>query len=718
MESIRDLIDAAPALLLTLGLALGLMPMLDPRNNAHRLIVISLFVLVSLRYYDWRIEGVLNFGSYDGADGKFAWAILCFELLGLIEAVLAIIMLSRVVDRSGETDAHASRLGRRPASEFPTVDVFIPTYNEDLDVLEKTILGATHLDWPAKRVKVWVLDDGRRDWLRDYCADKSVGYLRRSNNAHAKAGNINAALQVTFGEFVAVFDADFVPRHNFLRRVMGWFDDPRIGIVQVPHHFYNADPIQANLLLDSMLPDDQRMFFDVMQPSRDAWDAAFCCGSCGVLRRVAVDAIGGGIPTASVTEDILSTLAMKRKGYITRFVNEKLAFGLAAESVEAFFVQRKRWLRGGIQLIFLRDGPLGPGHRLIDRLLFFPASWIAQYVIRIFGFAVPAICLWSNLNPLPGSTTLDILSYQAPFFISFFFMMRWFAPGHHVPLLTAASQCFAAFRLTPTLIGSLVKPFGTPFEVTPKGAAAGKGGFDRSTFYMALGFFLITVFGIAANAMPHGGPSTGFFPIVMCWSLWNLLVLGLVLMMCFETPRRRTEERFEANEVVTMGLAAAIHVRADIQGEKVVSESAQAISLGATASHRIEARARDYSLSGARLELPRDLPTEDRISLVAGSVVTLDIGNVGKVPATIIGGIQVGPAGEANPLSLRLSFDWSDVVQRERMIVKLFASGLHPAGLRRVSTLHILLATWRRLFGITWLDGQHRRLLAGGVAPR
>ena len=669
MSAVDLLFGVSPVLLLTIAIVVAALPSLDCRRNRHRLLVVALFAFLAVRYYAWRISGVVLYGTQDGAGGIFAWSVLGFELLGIAEAIVAVVMMSRTVDRKPETDAHAAALAARTDAALPTVDVFIATYNEDMDVLEKTILGTMALDWPAARLKIWVLDDGRREWLRNYCAAKRVGYLTRPNNAHAKAGNINAALKQTTGEFVAVFDADFVPRRNFLRRTIGWFDDPKIGIVQAPHHFYNADPIQANLLLDGMLPDDQRIFFDTIQPSRDAWDAAFCCGSLGVLRRSAIDEIGGGIPTESITEDILTTLALKRRDYITRFVNEKLAFGLAAESVEAFFVQRKRWMRGGIQLMFLRNGPLGPGLRLIDRLLFFPTNWIVQYTIRIFGLAMPVICLWTTLSPLPGMKTADVLSFQAPMFLGFIAMMRWLSGGYHVPLLTPASQCFAAFRLVPTMFGSLVKPFGTPFRVTPKGLAIGRARIDRVTFGMALVFFLVTILGIAAHISPNGGVSDGFFPVVMFWSTWNLIILAVVLLMCIEAPRRRSEHRFDADELV--GIVGP--------------------------DFRAAGRVKDLSMSGARVTMPPHIRVE------AGQSILVRARGVGRIPATAI---------DQSADVLRVLFDWRNDAMRERMIVKLFASGAHEVGLRQASLAQILAATWRRAFGTTWLDAHNLRLAA------
>ena len=223
--------------------------------------------------------------------------------------------------------------------------------------MEKTITGALCLEYP--NFTVWVLDDGRSAWLKEFCQAKGVGYLTRPDNSHAKAGNINHALTKTNADFVAVFDADFIPQRRFLMRTMGFFSDPKIGVVQVPHAFYNRDLMQTNLAVRKSLPDDQRFFFEAIMPSRDAWDAAFCCGSNSVTRRAALRAIGDALPTQSLTEDMLLSLMMLREGYITRYLCERLAVGLAPESIKAFFVQRQRWARGAMQILFLAAGPFG-----------------------------------------------------------------------------------------------------------------------------------------------------------------------------------------------------------------------------------------------------------------------------------------------------------------------------------------------------------------------
>jgi cellulose synthase (UDP-forming) len=294
------------------GFCIGVLPFLPVQRTWARCLAIAVGLLVTGRYVFWRFtETTLPADPLTGA-GFWVWLVFAFEAVAILNFSITYLMLTRRTDRRTDADRHAARLRALPAAEVPGVDVFICTYNEELQVLERTIIAARHLDYPNFRV--WVLDDGRRGWLRDYCKRHRVGYLTRPDNRHAKAGNINHALSVTGAELFAVLDADFAPRRDFLIRTAGFFADPKIGIVQTPHHFFNPDPYQHNLHIGGTSPDEQRLFFDVIQPSRDAWGAAFCCGSASVQRRSAVVGVGG-VPTESVTEDILSTLVLLRHGY-------------------------------------------------------------------------------------------------------------------------------------------------------------------------------------------------------------------------------------------------------------------------------------------------------------------------------------------------------------------------------------------------------------------
>jgi cellulose synthase (UDP-forming) len=215
-----------------------------------------------------------------------------------------------------------------------------------------------------------------------------------------------------------VFDADFVPQRGFLRRTMGFFDDPAIGIVQMPHSFYNHDPLQQNLALREALPDDQCFFFEAIMPGRDGWDAAFCCGSNSITRRAAIDAVGGGLPAGSITEDMLLSLAQLQKGFVTRYLKEPLAFGLAPESLDAFFVQQARWAQGATQILFLKSGPLGPGHALRHRLFVLPTAWLSQALMMILSIVSPLVFLFFDVPPLVGVTAQSAIFYLVPMVVA------------------------------------------------------------------------------------------------------------------------------------------------------------------------------------------------------------------------------------------------------------------------------------------------------------
>ncbi len=530
---------------LVIGAWLALGTFLDRNSNVHRGISVVAALLIAARYLSWRfIETTL---PAEGSAVQVAWIWILFivEVLAFVEVMVFMLIMSRVNTRSAEADKHQATLERN--KKFPSVDVFIPTYNEDADTLEKTIISALNSDYPD--FTVWVLDDGHRDWLKVFCEKHGAQYLTRPDNKHAKAGNLNNALPYTKGELVAIFDADFAPFRRFLRRTVGFFEDPSVGIVQTPQHFFNKDPVQNNLSLTDDWPDEQRLFFDSMAPSRDAWNAAFCCGSCSIARREALDAIGG-FPTASITEDLLTTLSMLRKGYRTVYLNEKLSMGLAAESLDGYFVQRERWCRGGIQSIYLREGPLGPGLTTIQRTLFFPISWVVQYPVRFMLLIVPIVYLLLGLMPLQYTTLGAIIYYQLPVFTLYALVMRWLVQGKYLPIVSSSINIFGTFRLLPTVFGSLIKPFGTPFRVTPKGSLNVQARTDLFTMVSILLCMALTFVGLIINSVPEWRvlENMEFFPVAAFWSCLNLIMLTIALLICFELPRRRRHERFNLRE--------------------------------------------------------------------------------------------------------------------------------------------------------------------------
>jgi cellulose synthase (UDP-forming) len=131
---------------------------------------------------------------------------------------------------------------------WPAVDLLIPTYNEPLSVVKYTALASMNIDWPADKLNVYILDDGKREEFRRFAEEAGIGYMTRDDNAHAKAGNINRALARLDSPFVAIFDCDHVPTRSFLQMTLGWFlRDRKLAMMQTPHHFYSADPFERNL---------------------------------------------------------------------------------------------------------------------------------------------------------------------------------------------------------------------------------------------------------------------------------------------------------------------------------------------------------------------------------------------------------------------------------------------------------------------------------------
>jgi cellulose synthase (UDP-forming) len=641
--------------MLVVGAIYLLGPTLPLSQSWARLAVFAVVWLIIARYFDWRL-----FNTVLPAQGRWyevGWVWLCFiiEALALADALFLYVAFLRTSNRRNEADRHEARLRSLPSDTFPSVDVYIPTYNEPLDVLEKTITGALCLDYP--NFAVWVLDDGRRRWLKELCEAKGTGYLTRPDNSHAKAGNINHALTKTNAEFVAIFDADFIPQRNFLIRTMGFFSDAKIGIVQVPHAFYNHDVMQANLALRKSLPDDQRFFFEAIMPSRDGWNAAFCCGSNSVTRRAALRAIGDALPTQSITEDMLLSLMMLRKGYITRYLCERLAFGLAPESVNAFFVQRQRWARGAMQILYLAAGPLGSHLTIVQRLLFLPTHWLSQGLLLLMAIIAPLVFLWTGVEPLVNVTTASVLYYLVPMVLAVVGGIWVYAPHQYFPLAAQVLGTFQSFKLLPTVLSTMVKPSGHVFKVTPKGRGAGHSGYDQNIFWTALGMMGLTVAGLYINTVPDWRIVTqmSLLPMVAIWSSINVIVLFLICMLSLQAPIRRAEERFEITEPIW------------------IVDAAGRISTG---------RVQDISLSGAGIIVDRSIDAK------IGERLQVFISEVGFV---------AGTAARSNADILGVQFDLPPCVERDLLIRKLFTAGRDTTNVS-VSAWSVTAALFRSIF--------------------
>lgn len=534
---------------LVLAAAYGMLLAVTNLNGNWRRPVICLAAAVGTgAYLAWRYETA---GAGLAADDEQRWftiGCLTFETIFIAEFWTFLLLCSRWRDRTAEADRHEQTLRHAGVDAIPAVDVFIATFNEELAVLEKSIVGALALDYPT--FTVHVLDDGKRQWVRALCDRVGARYIARPGDADRKAGNHNYGLSCTDAPFIAMFDADFVPYRNFLWRTLGFFAKADVGIIQTPQAFFNVDHFQNNLLLQKVMPDEQRFFFNHVMPCRDAWGVAFYCGSAAVLRRSAIEAIGG-IVAGHATEDNATSMAMLARGFRTVYLDEQLSWGLAPESSWAFLEQRKRWCRGAIQLLFRRDGPLGPdARRFRDRLFFLPTYWLLGFINPIYFTAIALIPWYFGLSPFFDIPPEENLPVTLLVMLVFMHALLWIGRSAWLPVISPAISLFQSFALPLIAYTSLVKPFGAPLlrfiEVTPKGKQAAAGRINWAVMTPLLCVFLLMCMGIFKTIFLDAYVrDLGEIVANMFWAIFFALHLAVACVAAMEVPYRRAEERFE-----------------------------------------------------------------------------------------------------------------------------------------------------------------------------
>ena len=506
----------------------------------------SLFVL-QMFYVVWRVSDTVPPLGWS-IEGLWPLVFLVFELSGMLMLSLTYLTLSRKTDRSPEVDEHLGLLGEQTFR----VAMFIPTYNEPKAVLERTILGAMSQRYPG--VRVYVLDDSRRDWLRDYCRQIGVGYCRRNDNKGAKAGNMNAGLATVRAEgfdpeFIGVLDADFIARPDFISRCMVLhLRHPEAGIIQTPQHFFNPDPVQMNLVLADVAPDEQRFFFDEQLAARDAWGTAFCCGTSSLIRVAALEAIRG-FPTESVTEDMLMSLRMREHGWQTLYLNEPLTTGLSPEGLGEYIKQRHRWCLGFIQIFKQHYNPFSRRHRLklMDRIHVFDTFlyWVMSFPTRYLFLAAPAVYWFTGWLVIQASID-EILLHLLPWLIAHMVVMTWISRGALQPLLNDVSQLLLGPAAIHASITGLFSNKPHEFVVTPKGELDTQVRIDWQAIRPLLFLGALTLSAVVLAAFPFFQPALPFEPRVvnLFWLVINLVIIALGMLSCIELPRRRAQERF------------------------------------------------------------------------------------------------------------------------------------------------------------------------------
>jgi cellulose synthase (UDP-forming) len=304
---------------------------------------------------------------------------------------------------------------------YASVDVFVPTAGEDLGLLENTMWHMTRLDWPGE-LNILILDDSGRTAVRRLADKYGLGYLARPGSEYKKAGNLRYGAERTNGEIIVIFDADFVPRHDFLLELVPYMDDPSVGVVQSPQFFDTAKRLNW---IQRCAGSTQELFYRFIQPSRDALGAAVCVGTSALYRRVAIDAVGG-FPLIGTSEDIYTGLYMSDAGYSIRYVPIVLSKGIAPDNMDNFIAQQYRWCEGSTTMIATRRFHTTQYLPLPARLCFW--SGFLYYVSTAFSsltIPLPAIVMtWLFPDWVRSWNTIWLVGALSSWLIAYPLIMR------------------------------------------------------------------------------------------------------------------------------------------------------------------------------------------------------------------------------------------------------------------------------------------------------
>lgn len=511
------------------------------KGQMATIVMITLSVTTSSRYLWWRYTETLNWD--DPLALALGGGLLLAETYAWLVLILGFFQTINPLERKPVPLPKNTDL-------WPTVDVYIPTYNEPLSVVRPTTLAALSIDWPVDKLNVYILDDGKRPEFKEFAEEIGVGYLARSDNNHAKAGNMNSAMRYTDGEYIAIFDCDHVPARSFLQMTMGQFlKDSKVCLVQTPHHFFSADPFERNLNNHSQIPNENMLFYGLIQDGNDMWDATFFCGSCAVLKRAALDDIGG-FAFETVTEDAHTALRMQRAGYKTAYINIPQAAGLATDSLSAHIGQRIRWARGMAQ-IFRLDNPLmGKGLSIPQRLRYINAMLhFLSGIPRIVFLTAPLALIYFNAYII-YAPFLAIFIYVVPTLIQIKATNSRIQGKYRYSFWGEVYESVLAwYILKPTTV-ALFNPNKGKFNVTEKGGLNDEEHYDWGISKPYLILLLINLLGILVGLLRLflGDPSQiGVLIISMGWAFYNIIILGAAVAVAAEARQVRHSHRIKAN---------------------------------------------------------------------------------------------------------------------------------------------------------------------------
>jgi len=529
------------------------------RSQWLRVAFLVLAGYLSLSYFYWRTTSTLEF--YDWVSFSVAITLFVAELYGLFLYFLTVAINAQPLHRK------PAPLPANPA-DYPSVDVLVPSYNEDSSILEVTLLAALQIRYPEDKLKVYLLDDGgtdqfcahedqeravharqRRSELKSLCEKVGARYLTRKRNLHAKAGNLNNGLEHSDGDLVLVLDADHVPTRDILENTVGWFvRDPRMFLVQTPHFFVNPDPIEKNLGTFAYMPSENEMFYRVIQKGLDSWNGTFFCGSAAVLRRSCLEEVGG-FKGESITEDAETALTLHAAGYHSAYIEKPMISGLAPESLDGFIQQRIRWAQGMVQIFLLKNPLFLKGLTFPQRLCYTSSCFFWFFPFARLAFIVaPSAFLIFGLK-IYAATAMGFFIYALPHVFAVLLVSDYLFGRVRWLFVSEVYELIQSIHTLPAILGTFLRPRAPVFKVTAKGETLER---DHISSH-SLPFYILLAINVGALALGWYRIATGTVVVeaafvTMGWAVFNSVLLLACIGVMLERRQLRATPRMPVSK--------------------------------------------------------------------------------------------------------------------------------------------------------------------------
>ncbi|MEP2784554.1 MAG: glycosyltransferase [Pseudoruegeria sp.] len=456
------------------------------------------------------------------------------------------------------------------------VDILITTLDETSDILELSIQDALNVSAPKGVVgKVYILDDGSRENIKQLAARYDVGYISRPISAGFKAGNLRHALLRTSGDFFVICDADTRLFKGFLQNTLGYFRAPKTAWVQTPHWFYDIpepqqhrhvsrtwiERIFAKILSPEKAHDpfmcDPGLFFDVIQRRRHRNNASFCCGAASIHRKEAVLSValknyGAKILTSQanqnetphtriamaatdlqpfkyhVSEDIFTSIMIQSdpgSDWQSVYHPDVESRMLSPWGMKAWTTQRFKYAGGSLDICFRERVLLNKHLPWRTKLHYLATFWsYLSCLWLLILLMAPVLTLLTGKAPI-SAPLMDFVLHLGPFLLINELALVVGCWGHDIN--KGRQLAIAGLPLTLKALWAVIKGQKIKFKATPKTPffpdflASVRPHIVLMSITLFALVFAVVSFLIGANSL-----SLSFLIINFFWAMWNIYALS------------------------------------------------------------------------------------------------------------------------------------------------------------------------------------------------